>query len=178
MGELVSGAEFLDLFRQFEHTAYRLEVRTSYGVADEDDAYRKFLAGEDPRLDWFEPWLALMREQAARRKRVQRVRVIDEPPSDYLRFELWGTPHNLAAGEDIRYLAREDAAKLALPDYDYWLFDSRLVARLEFAERDRFLGVVLDEDPGRAVQHGYWRDAAWHHAETFEHYQERTKTHA
>ncbi|WP_338423530.1 DUF6879 family protein [Streptomyces gobiensis] len=64
-------------------------------------------------------------------KRVEPVRLIDAPPSDFLRFELWGTPHNLSAGEDIRYLQRAEAKPLGLPEYDYWLFDSRIVARLQ-----------------------------------------------
>lgn len=35
-------------------------------------------------------------------------------------------------GEDIRYLDRARAG--GLPDFDYWLFDSRQVARLHFDE--------------------------------------------
>ncbi|MGO4747289.1 DUF6879 family protein [Streptomyces sp. 2MCAF27] len=175
MPELVSGDAFLQLFRDFQHTAYRLETRASYGIPEEDEPYRRFLAGDDPGLDWFEPWLALMREESGKGKRVERVRIIDEPPSDYLRFELWGTPHNLAAGEDIRYLTRPEAGQLGLPGYDYWLFDSRTVARLQFGEHDRFLGVTLSHDPVDIQCHTQWRDAAWRYAVTFEQYQKETQ---
>lgn len=171
MPDLVSGAAFLELFRNVEHTAYRLEVRTSYGIPEEDEPYRRFLEGADPGLGWFEPWLELMREETGKGKRVERVRVIDEPPSDYLRFELWGTPYNLAAGEDIRYLARAQAAALQLPAYDYWLFDSRTVARLQFGDHDRFQGVLLSDDPADVLRHVQWQGAAWHHAITFDTYQ-------
>jgi hypothetical protein len=171
VSELVSGEAFLNLFRDVEHTAYRLEVRTSYGIPEEDEPYRRFLTGEDPGLEWFEPWLDLMREETAKGKRVERVRVIDTPPSDYLRFELWGTPYNLAAGEDIRYLARDQAVALDLPTYDYWLFDSHILARLQFGEHDRFLGVLLADDPTDVLRHVQWQGAAWHHAITFEAYQ-------
>lgn len=174
MAEIVSGDAFSDLFRNFEHTAWRLEVRTAYGVANEDDPYRQFLAGEEPDTEWFGPWLRLMEEQTAQGKRVERVRLIDDPPSDYLRFELWGTPFNQSAGEDIRYLDRRKAQDLSLPGYDFWLFDSTLLARLQFGENDRFLGVTLDRDPAEVVRHCYWRDAAWHHAESFADYMERT----
>ncbi|WP_406501621.1 hypothetical protein OHA04_27810 [Streptomyces sp. NBC_01590] len=175
MPELVSGKAFLQLFRDLRHAAFRLEVRTSYGIPDEDEPYRLFLAGGDPGLDWFAPWLDLMREETGAGKRVERVRVIDSPPSDYLRFELWGTPHNLAAGEDIRYLDRDQAEAAGLPDYDFWLFDARTVARLQFGEHDRFLGVVLSDDPEDVLRHVQWREAAWHHAITFETY---SKEHA
>ena len=171
MSELVSGEAFLRLFRDVEHTAYRLEVRTSYGIPEEDEPYRRFLTHEDPGLEWFEPWLNLMREETGKGKRVERVRVIDEPPSDYLKFELWGTPYNLAAGEDIRYLARDQAVALGLPTYDYWLFDSRILARLQFGEHDRFLGVLLSDEPDDVLRHVQWQGAAWHHAITFETYQ-------
>jgi hypothetical protein len=171
VSELVSGEAFLKLFRDVEHTAYRLEVRASYGIPEEDEPYRRFLTEEDPGLEWFEPWLNLMREETAKGKRVERVRVIDTPPSDYLRFELWGTPYNLAAGEDIRYLARDQAVALDLPTYDYWLFDSRILGRLQFGEHDRFLGVLLSDDPADVLRHVQWQGAAWHHAITFETYQ-------
>lgn len=164
---------FLDLFRQFEHTAFRLEVRRAYGVPEEDEGFQRFLAGRPVDLAWHEPWLKLMREQTGAGKRVDRVRVIDEPPSDYLRFSLHCTPYNNAAGEDIRYLPRRAAHEAELPDYDYWLFDSRRVAYLRFAPQDRFLGVVLDDAPQAAVQHGYWRDTAWHYALTLDQYTER-----
>jgi hypothetical protein len=172
VSDLVSGDDFTDLFRRFEHTAFRLEVRRSYGILDEDEPFQRFLAGEEPGLDWFQPWLTLMRHVTSAGRRVERVRLIDEPPSDYLRFELWGTPHNLDAGEDIRYLSHEAAASLELPRYDYWLFDNRVVARVEFADDDTFLGATLSEDPGDAIRHARWRDAAWSRAITFAQYRQ------
>ena len=52
-----------------------------------------------------------------------------------------------------------------LPDHDYWLFDSRKIARLHFDEGDdHLLGVEIIEDPVAVVQHNYWRDAARHWA--------------
>jgi hypothetical protein len=171
VSDLVSGEAFLELFRDFQHTAYRLEVRTSYGIPEEDEPYRRFLEGDYPGIDWFAPWLTLMEKETGKGKRVERVRVIDEPPSDYLRFELWGTTYNLAAGEDIRYLARHQAVDLGLPTYDYWVFDSRTVARLQFGDHDRFQGVLLSDDHADVLAHVQWQGAAWHHAITFEAYQ-------
>ena len=161
---LVSGAEFFALFQRFEHTAFRLEPRARYNVEDEAEPYARFLAGEDPGLDWMTEWLELMRHQTGQGKRVERVRVVDDPPSDYLRFMMWLHPHNAAAGEDIRYLERTRAVEVGLPDYDYWLFDSRLVAKFEFTPDDVPLGVYLIDDPAEVVQHTYWRDVAWHYA--------------
>ncbi|HWU05458.1 MAG TPA: hypothetical protein VN520_03480, partial [Streptomyces sp.] len=71
---------------------------------------------------------------------------------------------NVAAGEDIRNLPRAQARTLGLPDHDFWLFDSRLVARFVFDEDDTTLGVVLSEDPADVAAACQARDAAWHHA--------------
>ncbi len=38
----------------------------------------------------------------------------------------------------------------------------------ETDDGDQFLGVTLDDTPTELVTHNYWRDAAWHHAETFD----------
>lgn len=51
---------------------------------------------------------------------------------------------NQSSGEDIRYLERGKAHGLNLPGYNFWLFDSRLLARLQFGEHDLFIGVTLD----------------------------------
>lgn len=169
MSEIISGADFNALFRKYRHTAWRLETRTHYGKLNEDRPFQQWLAGEDPGLDWFRPWLSMMREELATGKRMERVRLIDDPPSDYLRWELWGTPYNLGVGEDIRYLPREHPIVEELPDFDFWVFDSTTVARLEF-DGDRFLGATLTEEPELVLAALRARDAAWHHALTFTEY--------
>ncbi len=120
-------------------------------------------------MEWFRPWLQMMREELSIGKRMERVRLIDDPPSDYLRWELWGTPYNLGVGEDIRYLPRTHPIVAELPGHDFWVFDSRTVARLEF-EEDRFLGATLTEDAEEVLAAVRARDAAWHHALTFPEY--------
>ncbi|RNL85825.1 DUF6879 family protein [Halostreptopolyspora alba] len=170
MADLISPGPDLDaLFTGYRHTAWRLETRTSYGVAEEDKPYQQWLAGRDPGIEWFRPWLDMVRGETVKGKRMERVRIIDDPPSDYLRWELWGTPYNLAVGEDIRYLPRDHPVVAELPGHDFWLFDSATVAHLAF-DGDRFLGVTLDTDPATVVEHAQARDAAWHHALTYTEY--------
>lgn len=104
----------------------------------------------------------MIREATAEGRRFQRVRVVSMPLTDYSRFGVYCSQHTNAAGEDIRYLPRDDAADL--PNYDYWLFDSRYLVRMHFDDEDNFLGGEVIEDPAVIVEHNYWRDAAWHRA--------------
>ncbi|MEV6987329.1 DUF6879 family protein [Sphaerisporangium sp. NPDC051017] len=159
---LVSGEEFGDLFRSFEHTAFRLEPRERYNSPGEHEPIRRFLAGEPDDLAWNQPWLDLMAEHASKAKFVHRVRVVSVPLSDYSRFGLWCARFAIEAGEDIRYLDRAQAH--GLPEFDYWLFDSKRVARLHFDEDDVLLGAEIITDPSIVVDLAAARDAAWHRA--------------
>jgi hypothetical protein len=123
---------------------------------------RQFVAGEPVDLGWFQNWLTMIREATAEGRRFLRVRVVSLPLTDYSRFGVYCSQFTNEAGEDIRYLARDQAA--ALPDYDYWLFDSRLLVRMHFDQAENFLGGEVIDEPAVIVQHNYWRDAAWHKA--------------
>lgn len=113
-------------------------------------------------MGWFQNWLAMVREATKEGRRFSRVRVVTTPLTDYSRFGIYCSEYTNAAGEDIRYLARHEAAEL--PDYDYWLFDSRKLVRMLFDDDENFLGGEIIEDPTTIVNHNYWRDVAWHRA--------------
>jgi hypothetical protein len=110
----------------------------------------------------------MVRAATAEGRLFSRVRVVSVPPSDYTRFGLWVGSYTREAGDDIRYLTREAAGAAKLPEYDYWLFDSRLLLRMHFAPDNRFARAEVIEDPAAIVEHNYWRDAAQHHALTLE----------
>jgi hypothetical protein len=107
-------------------------------------------------------WLRMVREAAAEGRRFARVRVVDLPMSDWNRYSYALAQHNIAAGEDIRYIERNNTPDL--PDHDYWLFDSSKLVTMRFDETDRFVGGELVEGPSEIIKANYWRDAAWHKA--------------
>lgn len=148
----------------FEHTAFRLETRERYVDDEEQGPLRRFLAGEPPDDEWFMDWYDAVVRFAEAGKRMERVRVVSEPPSEYTRFGIdLARLLNVPAGEDIRYLPRRRAEALGLPDEDFWLLDSSRVLTLRF-DGDVLLGAELITDPAAVVQRAGWRDAAWHYA--------------
>jgi hypothetical protein len=170
MSDLLTSEEFWQLFLSFEHTAFRLETRDHYVEPVESEPYRRFLAAEPIDNSWFMEYYQVVQGWVADGKRVERVRVVTEPHSSYVRWSLQVATLATEAGEDIRYVPRTRAGKLGLPNEDYWLFDSRKAAVLRFGEEDRRTGIELVEDPALVVQRCYWRDAAWHHAVPFVEY--------
>jgi hypothetical protein len=163
MTELVTGQDFREFVRGYQHTAFRLEVRDRYNEPGEAEPLQRFLAGQSIG-DWYEDWAELQRRWAAEGKRMTRVRVVTEPHTDYIRFGLVLAGLSAAAGEDIRYLPRDQAKDLELPDYDFWLMDSTRVGILRFSEDDALLGAEIHDDPVLVVRHCYYRDAAGQHA--------------
>jgi hypothetical protein len=156
---LLIGRDLRRLFTTFEHTAFRLEVRESYY---EHAQLSQFVAGEQIDLSNMDGWLGLMVRLRVQGKRVERVRVVSRPHSDYTRFGLWLCAYNTGAGEDIRYLDRDEAD--GLPGHDYWLFDSSRLYRMHFTDENELLGAELVEDNAAVVEHNYFRDRAWHRA--------------
>jgi hypothetical protein len=176
MGRRIESLEdpaFGALFTGFLHTAYRFEQLQAYDVGYENSSYRRFLAGEaasDPAQD---EWGGMVRDAVRAGKTFQRVHLVTEPLTDYLRYEIgvW-YPLNTEAGEDIRILPAR-LRRVPLPERDYWLFDSRHLWIMQYDSEGRFLGTEEVTDPGEIVQHGYWRDAALHHAMRFREYARR-----
>jgi hypothetical protein len=122
------------------------------------------MAGEPDDLLWYQDWLTMVREATAEGRLFSRVRVVSLPLTDYSRFGLWASGYTIEAGDDIRYLVRDQADAAELPEHDFWLFDSRKLVRMHFGDDDRFVGAEVIEDPVTIVEHNYWRDAARHHA--------------
>jgi hypothetical protein len=121
------------------------------------------LAGQ-PDASYHENWLNMVRAATAEGRLFSRVRVVSLPLTDYIRFAMWVAGHTREAGDDIRYLPRDQAEVAGLPSHDFWLFDSRKLVMMHFDDDNRFVRAEVVEDPSVIVEHNYWRDAARHHA--------------
>lgn len=153
-------------FSRFERSAFRLETLDRYTVPDEAEPYRRFLADEPQDPAWREPWAGYVREQVIAGKSMTRVRVLDEPLTDYLRFELTaGYPANVEAGEDIRVLRRTAHPGLDIVEMDFWLFDDREIALMNYGPAGEFHGASVTSEPASSIE-GFCRhrDKLWEYA--------------
>ncbi|MFJ9721036.1 DUF6879 family protein [Streptomyces sp. NPDC101213] len=156
--------EFTRLFETFEHTAWRLETRRRYASDEATETWVQFVARQPVLWDHEDDWCHNVRAQTAQGKRFERVRLVDSPATTGQLYLLDNAARNCAAGEDIRNLTRAEAERLRLPTEDFWLFDSRLVARLVFDDADGLVGIELVTEPAAVNRYCQVRDAAWHHA--------------
>ncbi|MFI6296675.1 DUF6879 family protein [Nonomuraea sp. NPDC050790] len=168
---VLTGAEFGQVIHEFEHTAFRLELQPAYLEPEEAGMLAAFLRGEPEPPDSvpeLRQWFDRIAQHAQQGKRVERVRVQDDPPTDYQRFERWLDPWNVGAGEVMRYLTRQKAHEIALlpaaGSTDWWLLDSSRLILMHFDSNHRRVRNELVTDPAVVVQACMWRDLAVHHS--------------
>lgn len=160
------GPEFAELFAAFERSAWRLETYPAYEVDDEAEALRLHRDVGELDVSYLADWLTDVKAATDVGKRFERVRVLTEPPTPYLEFEMAVAVHNSAVGEDIRTLTARKARLLELPDlHDFWIFDDERVAILHFSPTGRLLNAEVRDDPDTLSQHIEWKTRAWKHAE-------------
>lgn len=150
--------------------AFHLEQRDTYNVAAEDEPFGRWLRGEPDDYAWHQDWLSFLRQAAAAGVTVQRVRLASVPHSAYVRWGLEVSPLNIEAGEDIRYLPRDLAAGIALPEEDYWLLDDDILILSVFSADGRTGGFALEPDPDLRRQCLAVRDQVWDRAVPYDRY--------
>lgn len=154
---------FVRFVRSYQHSAFRIEARDHYNDETETEHVRRFLSGEPDDDSWIDVWLGMIMRRTLEGQRMSRVRIVSRPWSDYTRFGLHLSRLNVAAGEDIRYLDRDRANKLGLPDYDYWLIDAHQMCVLRHDDEDGLLGADVIVDPKVVVEHCHYREIAMHY---------------
>jgi hypothetical protein len=164
-----------ELFATVQHSAYHLEMRDTYAVGEEADAFAAFLAGrpfdQTQNAKVWGRWRELVRRNTARGMSFRRARIVSEPVTAYTRFlHATATELNIEAGEQSRWLPRRLASSIALPGNDFWLFDDEKVLFNLFTGDGDWAGQEITTDP-RVVElcrAGF--DAVWSAATPHEGY--------
>lgn len=150
MRTTISDEEYWRQLAGYERTAWRFEQQPAYYVGYEREQFDRFLAGtpEPPdQVDDLRDWFAQIRQQVAEGKSIGRVRIVDEPITDYQRWMQWMDGWNRGAGETIQYLSRRGAQEAgilpAAGDTDWWLFDDERLMLMHFDGEYRRIKVEL-----------------------------------
>ncbi|HEY2763935.1 MAG TPA: hypothetical protein VGJ13_07960 [Pseudonocardiaceae bacterium] len=161
--EIADLARIVDSARR---SAFRLETLPQYLVPQEAEEFAEWRAGRgEMATPSSSPWLAHVAERVASGVRWYRVHVLDQPLSDYSRYEIWGYRANQAAGEEI-YLADREADLEDVRD-DFWLVDDETAVRMIYDHEGRFVRPELTEDVGPYLE---MRASALRHSEPLDDY--------
>lgn len=140
LGELIDGAR---------RSLFRLETLQQYLVPGEDEDFAAWRAGKPltPRTPENTEWLAELQELVTQGFRRYRVHIVDQPLTDYMRFELLGYTENHAAGEEIHIAERHRHPALAGLHEDFWLIDDEVAIRMVYDDAGHFLCPEPIDDP-------------------------------
>jgi hypothetical protein len=148
----------IDLYRTCRVSAYRLEVLQRYDVPDDEERQRAFNAGEPlppPRQSKLDD-LKLIAELRQSGRKVGRVHVVDQPLSDYVRYEMAVYRENVLAGEDVRIADRSIHPELEALAQDFAIFDVETgrgtVILFDYDSSGRVRGYRTASDP-ETVEH-------------------------
>lgn len=146
--------------------AFHLEVEDEHTVTNEDEPMRRWRAGLPPLdpdnypPDW-KRWEDLADATTARGVALQRVRVISEPPTDYIRFLHAVTDRNQAHGEQVRWMPRDTVETSEVTEDEWWLLDEDALAWTLFNQQGDFAGFALTRDPVEIARAVTVRDTLW-----------------
>jgi hypothetical protein len=160
-GTSLSAEDYAELFRSFQHTAFRMEDQQD-PLAFERPAFEEFLAGcplQPPDWPEWQGWLDRVKEMTARGKLVARVAIIEDSPTPYQRWRIWGAPWHRRAGEGIRILPRRQARALGIPAGNWWMFDDEHVVTVTFTLAGGVGRTTLITGP-EVSSYLRWRDLA------------------
>jgi hypothetical protein len=143
---------FPECFDEFRISAFRLETLRQYAIPAEDERIaawraRKPLPERSVRTS---PWLRRIADTTAAGKHWSRVHVVDEPLSEYTRFEMVTYRESALAGEAIRIADRAADPALDGLDTDFWLFDAEtsrpFAAILHYDAAGGYAGAAVTSD--------------------------------
>lgn len=129
---------------EFAISAFRLELQPAYAVGNERDLFDSFLAGRPEPPTHREEFRAYYRRIGEKTKAgitVERVRLVDDPPTPYQQWTRYMDRWNIEAGETIHYLPRRAAADAGVTKgfagRDWWLLDNRRLILMTYEDGRR-----------------------------------------
>lgn len=167
MKTALSDDQFRKELASHQRSAFRLELQPAYTVDYERDLFDSFLAGhpEPPtNRERFRAWYDQIAQQVAAGITTERVRVYDDPPTDYQRWTGYMDRWNIEAGETIHYLRRDTARQAGITDAfggrDWWLLDNQRLLLMAYDDQGRRIDTELVTDDSEVEQARSWRDLA------------------
>lgn len=169
------------LTEHHHHDLLRVETLDHYTSASDGTEFDRYRAGEpEPDRAAKTAWIDRLRTDTATGRTWRRLRVIQPPLTDYVRYSCeWGYTDNTAAGEQVRVLDLSTAphgASVLRDIGDFYLVDDTHAAAMHYNPAGAFIHADPVTDPVTDV----YRTAArvgWQLAEPFEQWWRRHPEH-
>lgn len=155
-----------EAFRDLTASWFRLETLQAYDVGSEREQFEEFLHTGQIDASGGAEWREMIGRHVAAGRSLQRVHVVEEPLTDYLRYEIAAYELNNAAGEEIGLIpvARGEWPEGLPRDLDFWLIDDgepgATAWLMDYDENGGYRGDERIHDPEVIETYRRWRDTA------------------
>lgn len=108
---------------------FRFESLQTYMVKDED-------MSDSGMAEWWD----FIKKKKKEGVKMQRVRLVTRPYSEYLRKELPVHRKSAKTGDDIRLINVATLKKLKIPTKDFWLIDDSIYIDMQYTKSGKYVG--------------------------------------
>ncbi len=102
--------------------------------------------GEDSSDEGMKEWWNFIDSKTKTGVKMQRVRLIIRPFSDYTKIELEIHKKSKAFGDDIRIIEEDKFKSLQIKQEDFWLIDDSVCLKMNYSTLGEYLGFTLEND--------------------------------
>ena len=140
---MVNSALMEKAWKKAERSVFRLEAIPVYKVPEDLILFEKWKQGRLELDARSKEWLKNLKKTSQRGVKIQRVRVVPLPLSDYIRYEIDFWKNSVKCGEEILSLKSKDYGKiiknLDFTPKDFWMFDDKALIIFLYDSRGDFV---------------------------------------
>ena len=133
-----------EAFSSFKKSAKRLEVLQEYHIeGGELEQYNNFCEGKKvEEFDDLKEWNKFIRQSTEQGKIIERIRVVKNPVSKYIKFEIeLGYISSQKCGQVVDFISFEKFNKINKTNInnEFWIFDDEIIFEMIYNEKGEFL---------------------------------------
>ncbi len=127
----------MDLYQYLQSaksSLFRLEALQEFNVS-----------GDEIDSEEMQAWWKFISEKTSSGVLMQRVRLIIDPMTAYIKNELIAHRKSTTFGADVRVISGDVFDKLGVRAEDFWLIDDQIVLKMKYTTTGEYLGFEVDE---------------------------------
>lgn len=138
------------VWNKAQKNIFRLEAIPEYNVPEDLVLFNKWKQSKLESDKAFLKWLEGLNKTKERGVKMQRVRIVSLPFSDYIKYEIDFWKHSTKQGENILFLEAKRyehiKQKFNFEPKDFWIFDDKILIIFHYDEKGDFVKEKLIPD--------------------------------
>lgn len=136
--------DLYDYLKKSKKSLFRFEALQDYQVEEEEKDFQLFIESGKVDLTGMKDWLDFVKSNHEIRIKMQRVRLVRLPLTEYTKFGIPAYESEVKLGEEVRIL-EEDAEDKTGIQKDFWLIDDNIVIIMKYNQNGKYEGFEVKD---------------------------------